>query len=812
MARVPQSKPSVPPRAGSIPFQRGTGSGEAFGAGEARTEEERVRAGIRISEALKAASARVGQQQISAAQRTGAARTQAVENIGRARAGAVTRVGAARVGSTQRTGAANVRATAGVGAAESAAAREAEAITGEAISGVGRALSGVSEDIAAASARITLRREAVERIDMVSADTAEMKAVFEQEQIQGTNFGTEASIQQFNSSIDSIISETVAGAGGMSTEGQLILLGDLSRLSAKFKDDGVTAGVQTLHAEESRQFGEFIGEQITIVGDNPKSIQNSRQEIDLRLQQMEGTNTPEEIAGKRTAAFTAVAQAKFDNHMALGAYDEARSGLRFFPSDAPEKITATNRIVAANQQRRNINTASQAKRRQIEADLGRPMTETELLRFHEITPTVPASKTLLEQKDDAELALQRPLSDDETAKLFGILVVDKDGNTKSPSEQREALEKALDRKITDPEAAQLFGIATEQGLQAQREEIETTLGRPLTDREALSLLDITPPEVEETPAERRLSIEQALQRRLTDDEAKELFGVTSIAEQTPEQQRAAVEAALERPLSDAEATRMFDVDSPVVEPFTDIGKINDDFAKDRITADQHARLIEQAFADNPELSDERGIRQEFTKASGNFVLVADAIDRIRISARDETGEGDMSLLFAYITMLDPGSTVREGEVSTAQKTANVPDRLLLLYDKAVGGDFLTPAQRANFARLGELIFERTVEKQLGVVDAYSAVARNSGIEVNRIILTNLVPSRKGFEVNDALRDLPDNQRKEVKAIYDRAIIRGIDDFTLEDLDLLEAHPVLWNDVNERLSRAKLRAEEATARE
>jgi hypothetical protein len=68
----------------------------------------------------------------------------------------------------------------------------------------------------------------------------------------------------------------------------------------------------------------------------------------------------------------------------------------------------------------------------------------------------------------------------------------------------------------------------------------------------------------------------------------------------------------------------------------------------------------------------------------------------RINATQDNAAGDLSMIFAYMKMLDPGSVVREGEFANAQNAAGVPDQVKNLYNRAATGERLNPNQRAQF--------------------------------------------------------------------------------------------------------------------
>jgi hypothetical protein len=91
---------------------------------------------------------------------------------------------------------------------------------------------------------------------------------------------------------------------------------------------------------------------------------------------------------------------------------------------------------------------------------------------------------------------------------------------------------------------------------------------------------------------------------------------------------------------------------------------------------------------------ENELRDEFRGESQDFVKVRDAYMRI-LSASD-SAQGQMGLIFNYMKMLDPGSTVREGEYATAEETRGIPQTIVALYNKAQSGEFLDPVQIAAF--------------------------------------------------------------------------------------------------------------------
>lgn len=127
-----------------------------------------------------------------------------------------------------------------------------------------------------------------------------------------------------------------------------------------------------------------------------------------------------------------------------------------------------------------------------------------------------------------------------------------------------------------------------------------------------------------------------------------------------------------------------------------------------------------------------GVRGQFIGEAKPHVEIANAYGKV-VSA-PTTAAGDLSKIFGYMKILDPGSTVREGEFATAQNATGVPGRIANLYNKVISGERLSPAQRAEFDQAaGALVksqqdqYKKTIEKH------YTNIATKAGIQPDLII-------------------------------------------------------------------------------
>lgn len=128
------------------------------------------------------------------------------------------------------------------------------------------------------------------------------------------------------------------------------------------------------------------------------------------------------------------------------------------------------------------------------------------------------------------------------------------------------------------------------------------------------------------------------------------------------------------------------------------------------------------------------LRKEFINASKDYALQNDAIGRISASAKDPSAAGDLSLIFSYMKMLDPGSTVREGEFATAQNAGSVPDRATAAYNKVLSGERLAPAQRADFVQQANKIYKQSKTQHAKRENEYSRLAKQNDIDPANVVV------------------------------------------------------------------------------
>jgi len=214
--------------------------------------------------------------------------------------------------------------------------------------------------------------------------------------------------------------------------------------------------------------------------------------------------------------------------------------------------------------------------------------------------------------------------------------------------------------------------------------------------------------------------------------------------------------------------------------------INPDGTTERVdpsivnTVDETKADIESRKEDFKNAND---LRDEHTKNSGEFIKVRDAYGRVLSSGVNPSPAGDLALIFNYMKMLDPGSTVREGEFANAQNSGSIPDRLVAQYNSVAEGTRLSPDQRTDFLDRSKSLYENAKTSQKYLDDSYEELSESFGVDSNKVIIDFSKPlENKIFEYDlnllsfEQLSQLPiDNYSEKQKQIIEKVLKSKIND-------------------------------------
>jgi len=130
----------------------------------------------------------------------------------------------------------------------------------------------------------------------------------------------------------------------------------------------------------------------------------------------------------------------------------------------------------------------------------------------------------------------------------------------------------------------------------------------------------------------------------------------------------------------------------------------------------------------------KSLADDFTVQSRDYIARAQAYQSINAAAADPSAAGDLALIFSYMRMLDPGSTVREGEFANAQNAAGIPDRIKNLYNRAVNGERLNDNQRTDFVGQAKTQFAQAQRRQQGIMKVYTGRAQKANLDPAQVVM------------------------------------------------------------------------------
>lgn len=121
------------------------------------------------------------------------------------------------------------------------------------------------------------------------------------------------------------------------------------------------------------------------------------------------------------------------------------------------------------------------------------------------------------------------------------------------------------------------------------------------------------------------------------------------------------------------------------------------------------------------------VADDLHRESTGFLEQRAAFGRILASASNPDAAGDLALIFNYMKLLDPGSTVREGEFATAQNAAGVEDRVRAFYNNIMTGERLLPETRTEFVNRSRTLYSDARASQVERNTRYLGRARSGGV-------------------------------------------------------------------------------------
>lgn len=130
-----------------------------------------------------------------------------------------------------------------------------------------------------------------------------------------------------------------------------------------------------------------------------------------------------------------------------------------------------------------------------------------------------------------------------------------------------------------------------------------------------------------------------------------------------------------------------------------------------------------------------GLRREFEAQPvvKSFSDVQAAFGKVSEASKGGSPATDLSMLYNYAKLLDPGSVVRESEFQTMAQTGAFGDKVAAAVKRVSVGERLTDAQRADFVKAAKQQFN-VYGKQFDETAArYEGLAKKSGVSPEDVV-------------------------------------------------------------------------------
>lgn len=202
--------------------------------------------------------------------------------------------------------------------------------------------------------------------------------------------------------------------------------------------------------------------------------------------------------------------------------------------------------------------------------------------------------------------------------------------------------------------------------------------------------------------------------------------------------------------------------------------------------DARAQTVAGSREGQREITNLGDLRKEVTghPITKNTIVMAESYDKVRSAFGGKPSPaGDISGVFAYMKILDPNSTVREGEQAQARNAAGVPEQIQNLYNKLLSGETLNPKQRKDFINQSEKLYRNQYDRQQALNKDFEAVAKATGINPKLIFAGTKFkappPEKRDFAPSDRQRQVYSSASAEDKA---QIVRRIMSEFGLDEAD------------------------------
>lgn len=222
--------------------------------------------------------------------------------------------------------------------------------------------------------------------------------------------------------------------------------------------------------------------------------------------------------------------------------------------------------------------------------------------------------------------------------------------------------------------------------------------------------------------------QQAMQNRLAEQKAAQEAQLAPIELGLKKNQLEATTPQYDASVLFPNAPAGFKLNQPQM--VTGLGKSKADIEAEKRAAANAEKMLGQTGTKNANM-----LRDEFNTVSKPFMTIVPMYQNIRAAATTPTPTAatDMGLIFSYMKILDPNSTVREGEYATAANAGSIPDAIRNQYNRLKDGEKLQPRQRMDFYKSAQQAFKGASDIQAQHIKRYTNLAQRQKVDPQDVV-------------------------------------------------------------------------------
>tara|TARA_Y100001973_G_C5207122_1_gene342377 strand:- start:5333 stop:6919 length:1587 start_codon:yes stop_codon:yes gene_type:complete len=208
-------------------------------------------------------------------------------------------------------------------------------------------------------------------------------------------------------------------------------------------------------------------------------------------------------------------------------------------------------------------------------------------------------------------------------------------------------------------------------------------------------------------------------------------------------------------ITDAEGKveRKFLTDAEVITKQSETGVSSIELAPSAKSPLDYLKAYRKNYTDDDAYKEYTDLLKNYEKIEAAYEL-AYKVDRPQVA--------DLSMIFAYMKMLDPRSVVREGEQAQASGTGGALDTVKNIYNSLLGGGRLTDAQRKSFRDAAYRYYTKSAENLTLLNNRYNKELDEMDYQGQRVFIKEPKSFKGKLKVYGTFPKSNDAFRKQVK--------------------------------------------------